>query len=124
MSTTPEDSWADAGLVPPEDARIPTPERGTMPVDPARQPAAPRPDLAAEAAEAAEYRADPDEPADADEVPAELPTDAGEADALEQALGARGLPPEPPRARDDAAEHDLIEQAQDVPDDDEEYPTA
>lgn len=121
MSTTPEDSWADAGLVPPEDARIPTPERGTMPVDPAGQPAAPRPDLLAEAAE--RDLAGPTED-DEDEVPGELPTDAGEADALEQALGARGLPPEPLRTRDDAAEHDLIEQAQDVPEDDEEYPTS
>jgi hypothetical protein len=56
-------------------------------------------------------------------VDSELPADAGEADALEQHLGTGGLPPEPPRSRDDAAEHDLIEQAQDVPDDDEEYPT-
>ena len=87
MSTTPgKDTWADAGLVPPEDAEVPT-------------------------------------PAD-DDLPRELPPDAGEADALEQHPGAAGLPPEPPHARDDAAEHDLIEQAQDVPVDDEEYPTS
>lgn len=123
MSTTPgKDTWADAGLVPPDDAEIPTPERGTMPVDPARQPAAPKPDLLAEAAERDRGEQD-QEPADDDQLPDELPADAGEADALEQHLGAAGLPPQPPHLRDDAAEHDLIEQAQDVPDDDEEYPT-
>ena len=85
MSTTPgKDTWADAGLVPPQDAETPT--------------------------------------GDEESLPGELPADAGEADALEQHLGAAGLPPEPPRASDDAAEHDLIEQAQDVPLDDEEYP--
>lgn len=124
MSTTPgKDSWADAGLVPPDNAEIPTPERGTMPVDPARQPAAPRPDLLAEAAE--HDRADQeDASADEDDLSGELPADAGEADVLEQHLGTGGLPPEPPRSRDDAAEHDVIEQAQDVPLDDEEYPTS
>lgn len=87
MSTTPgKDTWADAGLVPPDDAEVPT--------------------------------------SDDDQLPDELPADAGEADALEQHLGAAGLPSQPPHLRDDATEHDLIEQAQDVPDDDEEYPTA
>ena len=52
MSTIPgESSWADAGLVPPEDAEIPMPDRSTTPVDPEHQPAAPRPDLRDEAAE-------------------------------------------------------------------------
>ena len=123
MSTTPgKDSWADAGLVPPDNAEIPTPDRGTMPVDPARQPAAPKPDLLAEAAE--RDRAEHDQDADDDEMPGELPVDAGEADALEQHLGAAGMPAQPLHLRDDAAEHDLIEQAQDVPVDDEEYPTS
>lgn len=124
MSTTPgKDSWADAGLIPPDDAEIPTPDRGTMPVDPARRHAAPKPDLLAEAAE--RDRAEQEqEGADDDELPGELPADAGEADALEQHLGAAGLPSQPPRRRDDAAEHDVIEQAQDVPVDDEEYPTS
>ncbi len=122
MSTTPgKDSWADAGLVPPDNAEIPTPDRGTMPVDPARQPTAPKPDLLAEAAE--RDRAEQDLDAADDELPGELPADAGEADALEQHLGAEGMPSEPLHLRDDAAEHDLIEQAQDVPVDDEEYPT-
>lgn len=121
MSTTPgKDTWTDAGLVPPDNAEIPTPDRGTMPVDPARQPAAPKPDLLAEAAEQDRAEQEQDE---ADELAGELPPDAGEADALEQHLGAAGLPPEPPHQRDDAAEHDLIEQAQAVPVDDEEYPT-
>lgn len=93
MSTTPgRDSWVDSGLVPPDDAGLPT---------------------------------DGDDLVDelTDEVPVELPDEAGEADALEQHLGPDGLPPEPVRPSDDAAEHDLIEQAQDVPLDDEEYPT-
>ena len=85
MSTTPgKDTWADAGLVPPDDADVPTDEA----------------------------------------VPVELPADAGEADALEQQLGDEGMPSEPPRPRDDAADHDVLEQAQDVPGDDDEYPTA
>ena len=122
MSTTPgKDSWADAGLVPPDNAEIPTPDRGTMPVDPVRQPAAPKPDLLAEAAEG--DRAEEDQGTD-DELPGELPADAEEADALEQHLGAEGMPSQPVHLRDDAAEHDLLEQAQDVPVDDEEYPTS
>lgn len=124
MSTTPgKDTWTDAGLVPPDDAAIPTPDRGTMPVDPARQPTAPKPDLLGEAAERDRAEQEQDV-ADDDDLPGELPPDAGEADALEQHLGAAGLPAEPPHQRDDAAEHDLIEQAQDVPVDDEEYPAS
>lgn len=51
MSTIPgESSWADAGLLPPEDIVIP--EIGpTDPVDVETVPAAPRPDLRGEAAE-------------------------------------------------------------------------
>lgn len=94
MSTTPGDNtWADAGLVPPDSAE----------------------DLAEQGQDVVEVEPD---------VPAELPADAPEADALEQHLGAAGFPPEPPSARDDAAEHDLIEQAQDVPGDDDDYPSA
>ncbi len=123
MSTTPgKDGWADAGLVPPDNAEIPTPERGTMPVDPAGQPPARKPDLLQEAAE--HDRVEQELGGDDEPLPDELPEDAGEADALEQHLGAAGLPPEPPRSHDDAAEHDLIEQAQDVPLDDEEYPAS
>ncbi len=122
MSTTPgKDTWADAGLVPPDNAEIPTPDRGTMPVDPARQPAAPKPDLLAEAGE--DERADQERDAADEALPDRLPPEAGEADALEQHLTPAGLPPQPPHLRDDAAEHDLIEQSQDVPVDDEEYPT-
>ena len=52
MSTTPgENTWADAGLIPPEDGEVPEPGRITVPVEPEHQPAAPRPDLRDEAAE-------------------------------------------------------------------------
>jgi len=52
MSTTPgENTWADAGLIPPEDGEVPEPRRTTVPVEPEHQPAAPRPDLRDEAAE-------------------------------------------------------------------------
>lgn len=52
MSTIPgESSWADAGLVPPENAEVPSPDRSTTPVEPEHQPAAPRPDLRDEADE-------------------------------------------------------------------------
>jgi hypothetical protein len=52
MSTTPGDStWADAGLIPPEDPETPEPRRITVPVDPEHAPAAPRPDLRDEADE-------------------------------------------------------------------------
>lgn len=65
MSTTPgESTWADAGLIPPEDAEVPEPRRRTVPVDPEHQPAAPRPDLRGEAAE-------PDVVEQALEVPAD-----------------------------------------------------
>ncbi len=87
MSTTPgKDTWADAGLVPPQDAETPTRDEDVT-------------------------------------LPDVLPADAAEADALEQQLGAEGMPDEPPHVREDAADHDVIEQAQDVPLDDEEYPT-
>lgn len=59
-----------------------------------------------------------------EDLPAELPAEAGEADALEQHLGSEGMPAEPVRASDEAAEHDLIDQAAAVPLDDEEYPTS
>ena len=56
----------------------------------------------------------------------ELPADAPEADVLDQHLDAGGLPPVPPRRGDrpvdDAAEHDLLDQALDVPVDDDDYP--
>ena len=65
MSTIPgDDSWADAGLVPPEDAEVPDPGDGTAPVDPEHRPAAPRPDLRDEADE-------PDVVDQAREVPAD-----------------------------------------------------
>ena len=52
MSTTPgENTWADAGLIPPEDEEVPEPRRTTVPVEPEHQSAAPRPDLRDEAAE-------------------------------------------------------------------------
>lgn len=52
MSTTPgENTWADAGLVPPDNSEVPEPTRITVPVEPEHQPAAPRPDLRDEAAE-------------------------------------------------------------------------
>ena len=57
MSTTPgESTWADAGLIPPEDeAEVPESRRAAVPVEPEHQPehqpAAPRPDLRDEAAE-------------------------------------------------------------------------
>lgn len=52
MSTTPgDDTWADAGLVPPENAEVPDSTRSTVPVDLDFQPAAARPDLRDEAAE-------------------------------------------------------------------------
>lgn len=51
MSQTPDDAWADAGLVPPQDAEVPEPDTTVVPVVPEHQPAAPRPDLRDEAAE-------------------------------------------------------------------------
>lgn len=52
MSTTPGDeTWADAGLVPPDSSEVADPSRSTVPVEPEHQPAAPRPDLRDEAAE-------------------------------------------------------------------------
>ena len=52
MSTVPGDSsWADAGLVPPDNSVVPDPERSTVPVPPPDQPRAPRPDLRDEADE-------------------------------------------------------------------------
>jgi hypothetical protein len=95
MSTTPGDStWIDAGLLPPD-----SPE------------------------DRADQEAEIDE---APELPEELPADAPEADVLDQHLDAGGLPPVPPRRGDrpvdDAAEHDLLDQALDVPVDDDDYP--
>lgn len=53
MSTVPgESSWEDAGLVPPDSSVVPDPERSTVPVPPADQPRAPRPELRDEADEA------------------------------------------------------------------------
>ena len=52
MSTVPGDStWADAGLVPPDNSQVQDPSHGTTPVEPEHQPAAPRPDLRDEAPE-------------------------------------------------------------------------
>lgn len=48
MTTDPEDAWADAGLVPPDDEK---PVRITAPEEPEHQPAAARPDLRDEANE-------------------------------------------------------------------------
>lgn len=63
MSTIPgESSWADAGLVPPDNSAVPSPDTSTVPVEPEHQPAAPRPDLRDEAAE-------PDVVEQAQEVP-------------------------------------------------------
>lgn len=120
MSTTPgKDSWTDAGLVPTDDAGLPAPERAPV-GEPVRRSAWRDPDLD----EAAEHDLADQADTDDDELPAELGDDVPEADALDQHLTASGLPPEPPRPRDDAAEHDVLEQALDVPLDDEEYPTA
>lgn len=63
MSTVPgDDTWADAGLVPPDSSEVPGSERSTVPVEPEHQPRAPRPDLLDEAAE-------PDVVEQAQEVP-------------------------------------------------------
>ncbi len=63
MSTVPgDDTWADAGLVPPDSSEVPGSERSTVPVEPEHQPRAPRPDLRDEAAE-------PDVVEQAQEVP-------------------------------------------------------
>lgn len=52
MSTTPgDDTWADAGLVPPDSSEVQDPSRSTVPVEAEHQPAAPRPDLRDEASE-------------------------------------------------------------------------
>lgn len=52
MSTVPGDSsWADAGLVPPQDAEVQDPSSTTVPVEVEHEPAAPRPDLRDEADE-------------------------------------------------------------------------
>lgn len=67
MSTTPDDAWADAGLIPPEDAEVPEPRRITVPVEPEHQPAAPRPDLRGEAAEPDVVEQALDVPSDDDE---------------------------------------------------------
>lgn len=67
----------------------------------------------------------PEDLAEQEADAAELPDDAPEADALEQRRDDGGLPRTAPEPRDDAAEHDLLEQAQDVPDDDaDDYPSA
>lgn len=118
LSTTPgKDSWTDAGLVPMDDAGLPAPERAPT-GEPVRRSAWRDPDEAdpADLADQAD--------ADDDELPTDLGDDVPEADALDQHLTTSGLPPEPPRLHDDAAEHDVLEQALDVPLDDEEYPTA
>lgn len=63
MSTVPgDDTWADTGLVPPDNSAVPGSERSTVPVEPEHQPRAPRPDLRDEAAE-------PDVVEQAQEVP-------------------------------------------------------
>ncbi len=63
---------------------------------------------------------------DAPALPEELPSDASEADVLDQHVDSGGLPAQPPRRGerpiDDAAEHDVLEQSVDVPVDDEDYP--
>lgn len=131
MSTTPgEHTWADAGLVPPDSSEVPRSERRTTPEDPAGRPAAPRPDLHAEAAEH-----DLDEqsrdlegvPATEAVEPTELPDDAPEGDALEQRQDPTGYvaADAPPRLPEDAPEGDALEQAIEVPDDDaDDYPSA
>jgi hypothetical protein len=67
MSTTPQDAWADAGLIPPENAEVPEPRRITTPVEPEHQPAAPRPDLRDEADESDVVEQALDVPGDDDE---------------------------------------------------------
>ncbi len=73
MSTNPgESTWADAGLVPPENAEVQDPSRTTTPVEVEHQPAAPRPDLRDEAAEPDVVERAQDLPDDGvDEYPAE-----------------------------------------------------
>ena len=66
MSTTPDDAWADAGLIPPENAEVPEPRR-IIPVEPEHQPAAPRPDLLGEGDEPDVVEQALDVPAEEDE---------------------------------------------------------
>lgn len=83
MSTTPGDStWADTGLVPPQESEVQDPSRTTVPVEVEHQPAAPRPDLRDEANESdvledVDHRPDPARP--------DLRGEASESDVVEQA---------------------------------------
>jgi hypothetical protein len=106
MSTNPgHETWADAGLVPPDSSAVPDPGRTTVPVPAEDRPRAPKPDLRDEA------------PAPDDEAP--------EADALEQAqeVGGRDAPSSSPSLDAETPEADALEQSQEVGDDEsEEYP--
>lgn len=107
MSTIPgDDSWADAGLVPPSSSEVQDPSRTTTPVEAEDQPRAPRPALRDEAGlEPDEYRPDPARPDHRGE--------ASEPDVLEDLEP----PADPPQVPEDAPEPDVVEQAQEVPDD-------
>jgi hypothetical protein len=116
MSTTPGDStWADAGLVPPENSAVPGSERSTVPVDPASQPRAARPDLRDEG----EVDAPDEEERSVGTGAPRVPEDAPEGDALEQAqeVDEVGYASGTSAQRDDAAEGDVLEQSIPVPDD-------
>ncbi|WP_155855253.1 hypothetical protein [Actinotalea ferrariae] len=120
MSTTPGDStWADAGLVPPDSSAPQDPSRTTVPVDPADLPRAPKPDLRDEGG-------DLDVDAQRERLAAQRPTlpdDAPEADAWDQAQETDAAAPDPDAATDlgerDASEADVLEQAAEVPEDEQ-----
>lgn len=81
MSTIPGDNtWADAGLVPPDNSAVQSPERSTVPVDPEHQPRAPRPDLRDEADEPDVVEHEPGAPRP------DLRGEADEPDVVEQAM--------------------------------------
>lgn len=71
MTTAPgHSSWADAGLVPPDNSLVPDSERSTVPVPAEDQPRAPKPDLRDEADEADVLEQQTDVPDDdADDYP-------------------------------------------------------
>jgi len=123
MSTTPGDStWADAGLVPPDSSTPQDPSRTTVPVEAAGQPRAPKPDLRDEGSPI-----DVDAQREALGGGRPVPEDAPEADAWEQSQEADGDVPGPDVpvqvGERDAAEADVLEQAMEVPEDEQEaYP--
>jgi hypothetical protein len=123
MSTTPGDStWADAGLVPPDSSTPQDPSRTTVPVEAAGRPRAPKPDLRDEGSPI-----DVDAQREALAGGRRAPEDAPEADAWEQSQEADGAgagPDLPVQVGErDAAEADVLEQAMEVPEDEQEaYP--